>query len=269
MPTGAVKGRLCFLSAADGPMAPGSLVPGWAQIAAGAGYLILNVGDETAEETANLALIEGPLPPRLPRARRWFIVDDGAPVSVLADRLQRISAAGVLCPDPAGVQPLRQAGLPARGITPAIEAWRWRRPVRPAWPQSQIVAATDAPPGVLSGLVTLPLSPFHPADGGLTPYPATAQAAILTSLPVRPGPALAALATGLPLVLPPGALSWLGPLAAVRVPAADAVGEIRRLAREPGAWFDQIAEGQAALARVANPSDLLVDLAGLLDLAEG
>ena len=79
----------------------------------------------------------------------------------------------------------------------------------------------------------------------------------------------AALATGLPVVLPPRALSWLGRLAALRLSVAELGGELRRLAREPAAWFDQIAEGQAALARVAHPTEFLLDLAGLFDDADG
>jgi hypothetical protein len=251
-------------------MAAGSLMPGWAQIAAVAGYAIMNESGDAAaaEEMADLALIEGPIPSGLPPARRCFIVDDHAPAPVLSERIQRASGAAVLCPDPDRVPVLKRAGLPARTITPAIEAWRWRRPVRPAWPQPQIVVATDAPPGTLTGLVTVPVPPADPADGGLLRYPIMAQAVVLTAVPVLPGPVLTALATGLPLVLPPGALSWLGPFAALRLSAAEAGGELRRLAREPAAWFDQIAEGQAALALVAQPSAFLVDLASLFELAD-
>jgi hypothetical protein len=267
---GVGKGRLSFVATVDGAAATGSLLPGWARIAAGSGYSILNdSGDGSAAGgTADLALIEGPLLPRLPTSRRCFIVDDGAPAPVLADRLQQASGAGVLCPDPERVPVLTSAGLPARTITPAIEVWRWRRPVRPAWPQLQIVVATDVQSDALAGLTTLPLPPAHPSDGGLMPYPTLAQAAVLTAVPVRPGPVLTALATGLPVVLPPGALSWLGPLAALRLSAAEIESELRRLAREPAAWFDQIAEGQAALARIAHPSEFLHDLAGLFDQAD-
>lgn len=259
--------RLHFVVSVDGPIATGSLLPGWARIAASAGYSILinDAGNAATGEAADLALIEGPLPRLLPNARRCFIVDDGAPAPVLSDRLQRASAAGVLCPDPERVPILESAGLPSRAITPAIEVWRWRRPVRPAWPQRQIVVATDVQLDGPTRLTTLPMPPAHPTDGGLLPYPTTAQAVVLAAVPVRPGPALTALATGLPLVLPPGALFWLGPFAALRLSAAEAGDELRRLAQEPAAWFDQIAEGHAALARVARRSEFLLDLAGLFD----
>lgn len=259
--------RLHFVVSVDGPIATGSLMPGWARIAASSGYSVLNnsAGNAATGGTADLALIEGPLPRLLPSARRCFIVDDGAPAQVLSDRMQRASAAGVLCPDPERVPVLESAGLPSRPITPALEVWRWRRPVRPAWPHRQIVVATDVRPDGLTGLTTLSMPHAHPTDGGLLPYPTIAQAVVFSAVPVGPGPALTALATGLPLVVPPGTLSWLGPLAALRLSPAEAGDELRRLAQEPSAWFDQIAEGHAALARVARRSEFLLDLAGLFD----
>jgi hypothetical protein len=267
---GVVKDRLCFVASVDGPNAMGSLLPGWARIAAGSGYAILNdSGDASVPGgTADLALIEGPLPLRLPNARRCFIVDDGAPVPVLSDRMQRASGSGILCPHPERVPALKSAGLPSRTITPAIEVWRWRRPVRPAWSQPHTLVASDAQFDALTGLTSLPLPTARPSDGGLLPYPAMVQAVVLTAVPVCLGPAIAALATGLPLVLPPGSLSWLGPLAVLRVSRAEAGAELRRLARDPAAWFDQIAEGRAALSRVAQPAELLRDIADLLDHAD-
>lgn len=70
-------------------------------------------------------------------------------------------------------------------------------------------------------------------------------------------------ATGLPLVLPPQGLRWLGPLAALRCPVDEAPVELQRLASTPSAWFDHVHQGHEAVRHWTQPARVLGDLAAL------
>jgi hypothetical protein len=237
-------------------------VEGWARTAAAAGYTVqTRSGPDAWAEPADLVLIEGPVPESLPKAGRSFVIDDGSPGPILAERMRRVAGIALLCPDQDRLASLAAEGLAVRNLAPALEAWRWMRPIRPARLQARIVVATDAAAGLLPGLATLPI-----ADAGSEPrYAPSVQAVVLLSPENRLFNVLAALATGLPLVLPHGRLRWLGPLAALRCPAEEAPAALKRLAFDPTAWFDQAQEGLNALKRVAHPSRFRDDLAALME----
>lgn len=230
-----------------------AFMAGWARIAALGGWQILP--EDAGDDPVDLALIAGPVPGLCRTATRCFILDDGSPAPVLRDRLEQAGAEAVLC-----LVPDRMAaptGQRARRVTPAVELWRWTRPVRPFWPKGRLVVASDAAAGRLGGAASLPL-PEAGAD-----FAPAVQAVVLQRTEGQLFHALAALATGLPLVLPEGGLPWLGPEAALRVPVDEAAAELIRLASDPGAWFDQVRHGLAAAARLAHPAGLLADLDAL------
>lgn len=260
MPTVAVKGRIRFVANASGRA---SFMESWARVASAAGHTVQESrSPETVVELADFALIEGPVAGPLPLARQSFVIDDGSPGPILANRLRKVAGTAILCPDPERQALLAAQGLAARALAPALDSWRWTRPIRPAWPQTRIVVATDAAAGRLSGLASLPL-PDAESDTDAR-YAPSVQAVVLILPEQRLFHALTALATGLPLVLSPQGLRWLGPLAALRCAVDEAPAELLRLASDPAAWLDQVQQGLDALKRNAHPARFLDDLAALM-----